>query len=241
MRRGDVAAFAVETDDGEDVIVLVECRTTDAETRDAQVRAVQGVVQRTAAIECKVKLIDPKGLPQTSSGKLSRARAKTNYVSGVYGPPVPTNPAPVPARRPRLLRRLAPDVPNGRGHRRDRLHRTPRRQSTRPRRMAGARAGAAPPGRCPVAHITVDAWSARWTTSRGGAAGPRRRRDRPRGRRREGASMRSSTAPTKRAPAAGGGRRHGRRPPPFGFMSRSRPASRRFRPTPTASRPGGRR
>jgi fatty-acyl-CoA synthase len=51
-------------------------------------------VQRTAAIECKVKLIDPKGLPQTSSGKLSRSRAKTNYTSGVYGPPVPDQPGP---------------------------------------------------------------------------------------------------------------------------------------------------
>ena len=89
VRRGDVAAFSVEgNNDEEDVILLVQCRTTEAEARDALVRAVQGIVQRTAAIECQVKLIDPKGLPQTSSGKLSRSRAKTNYISGVYGPPV---------------------------------------------------------------------------------------------------------------------------------------------------------
>jgi fatty-acyl-CoA synthase len=89
LRRGDAAAFSIEgQDDGEDVILLVQCRTTDQEERGALVRAVQGVVQRTAAIECKVKLIDPKGLPLTSSGKLSRSRAKTNYISGVYGPPV---------------------------------------------------------------------------------------------------------------------------------------------------------
>jgi len=93
LRRGDVAAFAIDgQNDGEDVILLVQCRTADAEARDALVRAVQGIVQRTAAIECKVKLIDPKGLPQTSSGKLSRARAKTNYIAGVYGPPVPDQP-----------------------------------------------------------------------------------------------------------------------------------------------------
>jgi fatty-acyl-CoA synthase len=103
LRRGDAAAFAIEgQNDGEDVILLVQCRTTDAEARDALVRAVQGIVQRTAAIECKVKLIDPKGLPQTSSGKLSRARAKTNYLSGVYGPPDSDQPgsssrAPAPA------------------------------------------------------------------------------------------------------------------------------------------------
>jgi fatty-acyl-CoA synthase len=100
LRRGDAAAFSIEgRDDEEDVILLVQCRTADAEARGALVRAVQGVVQRTAAIECKVKLIDPKGLPQTSSGKLSRSRAKTNYMSGAYGPPVPDQPGPT-ARAP---------------------------------------------------------------------------------------------------------------------------------------------
>jgi fatty-acyl-CoA synthase len=95
LRRGDAAAFSIEgPDDEEDVILLVQCRTTDEEARSALIRAVQGIVQRTAAIECKVKLIDPKGLPQTSSGKLSRSRAKTNYTSGVYGPPVPDQPGP---------------------------------------------------------------------------------------------------------------------------------------------------
>jgi fatty-acyl-CoA synthase len=95
LRRGDAAAFSIEgSDDEEDVILLVQCRTTDEEARSALIRAVQGIVQRTAAIECKVKLIDPKGLPQTSSGKLSRSRAKTNYTSGVYGPPVPDQPGP---------------------------------------------------------------------------------------------------------------------------------------------------
>ena len=95
LRRGDAAAFSIEgQDDGDDVILLVQCRTTEAEARDALVRAVQGVVQRTAAIECKVKLIDPKGLPQTSSGKLSRSRARANYTSGVYGPPIPDQPGP---------------------------------------------------------------------------------------------------------------------------------------------------
>jgi fatty-acyl-CoA synthase len=93
LRRGDAAAFSIDGEnDEEDVILLVQCRTSDPEARSALVRAVQGVVQRTAAIECQVKLIDPKGLPQTSSGKLSRSRAKTNYIAGLYGPPVPDSP-----------------------------------------------------------------------------------------------------------------------------------------------------
>jgi fatty-acyl-CoA synthase len=93
VRRGDAAAFCIDGEnDQEEVILLVQCRTTDPEARAALIRAVQGVIQRTAAIECTVKLIDPKGLPQTSSGKLSRSRAKSNYVSGVYGPPVSDQP-----------------------------------------------------------------------------------------------------------------------------------------------------
>ena len=105
LRRGDAAAFCIDgQNDQEEVILLVQCRTTDPEARAALVRAVQGVVQRTAAIECNVKLIDPKGLPQTSSGKLSRSRAKSNYMSGVYGAPVPDQ----PAAQPRVSAPAAP-------------------------------------------------------------------------------------------------------------------------------------
>jgi fatty-acyl-CoA synthase len=88
LRRGDVAAFSIEgPNTDEQVVLLVQCRTADPDARAQLVRAVQGVVQRTAAVECRVKLIEPHGLPQTSSGKLSRFHAKMNYVSGAYGPP----------------------------------------------------------------------------------------------------------------------------------------------------------
>ena len=43
-----------------------------------------------------MKLIEPHGLPQTSSGKLSRSRAKANYLNGTYGPPN-ADAAPAPA------------------------------------------------------------------------------------------------------------------------------------------------
>jgi len=87
LRRGDAAAFSIDGQDTEEVVLLVQCRTADEAQRAALVRDVQGVVQRTAAIECTVQLVDPHGLPQTSSGKLSRSRAKTNYLKGAYGPP----------------------------------------------------------------------------------------------------------------------------------------------------------
>ena len=35
-------------------------------------------------VDARVELVPPKGMPQTSSGKLSRAKAKANYLQGVY-------------------------------------------------------------------------------------------------------------------------------------------------------------
>ena len=83
LKSGDVAAFAVEGDDGEDdVVVLVQCRvTTDAEIEKLR-REVSAVVHHSAGVECAVVLVPPKSLPFTSSGKLSRAGAKQKYVSG---------------------------------------------------------------------------------------------------------------------------------------------------------------
>ena len=39
------------------------------------------------AVDCDVVLVTPAvGLPMTSSGKLSRARTKANYLAGLYAP-----------------------------------------------------------------------------------------------------------------------------------------------------------
>jgi fatty-acyl-CoA synthase len=92
VRKGDVAAIAVEgAGDEEEAVILVECRLTDAHARAELVREVEGVIRRAAAIECRVVLIEPRSLPQTSSGKLSRSRAKANYLNGVYEPAAPVS------------------------------------------------------------------------------------------------------------------------------------------------------
>ncbi len=83
LRTDDVAAFAVEGDDGEDdVVVLVQCRLTEAHEIEALRREVSAVVHHSAGVECLVVLVPPKSLPFTSSGKLSRAGAKQKYLSG---------------------------------------------------------------------------------------------------------------------------------------------------------------
>lgn len=93
LRSGDVAAFSLD-DDGraESVVVLVQCRTADATEIESLTREIRGVVNRTAAIDCAVVPVPPRSLPQTSSGKLSRSRAKQNYLAGQYRPAAPTEP-----------------------------------------------------------------------------------------------------------------------------------------------------
>lgn len=83
LRSGDVAAFAIEGDDGEDqVTVLVQCRLSAAAEMEELRRRVAASVHQTAGVECDVVLVAPKSLPFTSSGKLSRAGAKARYLAG---------------------------------------------------------------------------------------------------------------------------------------------------------------
>jgi fatty-acyl-CoA synthase len=83
LRSGEVAAFAVEGEDGDDdLVVLVQCRLQDMAAIDRLRREVSAVVHHSAGIECKVVMVPPKSLPFTSSGKLSRAGAKQKYLSG---------------------------------------------------------------------------------------------------------------------------------------------------------------
>jgi fatty-acyl-CoA synthase len=83
LRAGDAAAFAIEGEDGEDdVVVLVQCRTTVPLEMEELRRAAAAAVHRSAGVECQIVLVPPKSLPFTSSGKLSRAGAKARYLTG---------------------------------------------------------------------------------------------------------------------------------------------------------------
>jgi fatty-acyl-CoA synthase len=87
LRSGDAAAFSVDEDGSvESVVVLVQCRASDPAAVSALVRDVRGTVNRAAALDCAVVPVPPRSLPQTSSGKLSRSKAKQNYLSGAYRP-----------------------------------------------------------------------------------------------------------------------------------------------------------
>ncbi len=83
FNHGDIAAFSVETDNGEEApAVLVHCRVSDPEERVKLRSQISDKVRSVTGMSCVVELIPPRTLPRTSSGKLSRAKAKKLYLSG---------------------------------------------------------------------------------------------------------------------------------------------------------------
>ncbi len=85
LRAGDVAVFSVNDEAGEErVVALVQCRTNDAAARAAMATAAGNLLRARHGLDVKVVPTPPHSLPQTSSGKLSRSRAKALYVSGLF-------------------------------------------------------------------------------------------------------------------------------------------------------------
>jgi fatty-acyl-CoA synthase len=87
FHQGDIAAFSVETDSGEEVpAVLVHCRVSDPEERVKLHDQIRDKVRSITGMNCVIELVPPRTLPRTSSGKLSRAKAKKLYLSGEIEP-----------------------------------------------------------------------------------------------------------------------------------------------------------
>jgi fatty-acyl-CoA synthase len=84
LRSGDVAAFQVASEDGDKVVALVQCRTREDDKRAQLKTSVAGLLRAAHGVEVHVVLTPPHSLPQTSSGKLSRSRARMLYVSGAF-------------------------------------------------------------------------------------------------------------------------------------------------------------
>jgi fatty-acyl-CoA synthase len=87
FNHGDIAAFAVETEGGEETpAVLVHCRVSDPVERIKLRQQIADKVRSVTGMSCVVELVPPRTLPRTSSGKLSRAKAKKLYLSGEIVP-----------------------------------------------------------------------------------------------------------------------------------------------------------
>ena len=87
FHQGDIAAFAVETEGGEEVpAVLVHCRVSDPVERQKLHDQIRDKVRSITGMNCVIELVPPRTLPRTSSGKLSRAKAKRLYLTGEIAP-----------------------------------------------------------------------------------------------------------------------------------------------------------
>ena len=87
FKAGDIAAFAITTPGGEETpAVLVQCRSSDDHERTRLRDAIRERVRSVTGMNCVVELIPPRTLPRTSSGKLSRAKARNLYLAGEIKP-----------------------------------------------------------------------------------------------------------------------------------------------------------
>jgi len=87
FKSGDIAAFAITGPSGEETpAVLVHCRVSDAKERGRLRDEIRERVRAITGITPVVELVPPRTLPRTSSGKLSRTKARTLYLTGEIQP-----------------------------------------------------------------------------------------------------------------------------------------------------------
>src|SRR3546814_16241601 len=87
FKAGDIAAFAITTPGGEETpAVLVQCRTSDDAERQRLRDEIRERVRSVTGMNCVIELVPPRTLPRTSSGKLSRTKARNLYLTGEIKP-----------------------------------------------------------------------------------------------------------------------------------------------------------
>ncbi|MEM6579866.1 MAG: fatty acyl-AMP ligase [Pseudomonadota bacterium] len=82
VRSGDAVAFSIPDHEGEEMcVLLVQCRITDPKKRHNLVRRLSALMRLEMSLDCFVELVPPRSLPKTSSGKLSRAKARLDFIA----------------------------------------------------------------------------------------------------------------------------------------------------------------
>lgn len=82
VRSGDAVAFSAPDHEGEEMCVLmVQCRELDVPKRNNLVRRLTALVRMEMSLDCYVQLVPNRSLPRTSSGKLSRAKARLDFIN----------------------------------------------------------------------------------------------------------------------------------------------------------------
>jgi len=82
VRIGDALAFSAPDNEGDELCVLVvQCRETDPGKRHNLVRRLTALVRMELSLDCYVELVPIHSLPKTSSGKLSRSKARLDFIA----------------------------------------------------------------------------------------------------------------------------------------------------------------
>jgi fatty-acyl-CoA synthase len=104
VRFGDALAFAADAPDGNvTVVLMVQNRLIDESAREELVNRLQGRVYQALGVNCRVILVPPHTLPRTSSGKMSRTRAREIFLERMGWIPASTNTAPAATSESRAV------------------------------------------------------------------------------------------------------------------------------------------
>ena len=82
IRTNDALAFELTTEHAKEhtIVLIVQCRETDDVRRAALIESIRNSVRTEFSTDCHVVLVAPHTLPRTSSGKLSRSRARLEFL-----------------------------------------------------------------------------------------------------------------------------------------------------------------
>jgi fatty-acyl-CoA synthase len=82
VRSGNASAFSVTDPAGnEKTVLVIQCREQDESLRDDLKKRVHKLVRRGFGIDCFIELVPRHTLPRTTSGKLSRSRARKDFLN----------------------------------------------------------------------------------------------------------------------------------------------------------------
>jgi fatty-acyl-CoA synthase len=84
LRSNDVAVFSVDGGTDETVVALVQCRVGEPAARAALATEIGNIFRARYGVEALIVLVPPRSLPLTSSGKISRSRARAIYLGGGF-------------------------------------------------------------------------------------------------------------------------------------------------------------
>jgi len=82
VRVGGSLAFSVPNPNGGEICVLkIQCRQADPCKRSELIARLTSIIRNELGIDCYVTLVSTRKLPRTSSGKLSRSKARLNFMA----------------------------------------------------------------------------------------------------------------------------------------------------------------